>query len=284
MSNRTCLFGYRCPECREGRVRTVVASQFETCIEGDPFTVKNAVVGICDSCNTTHFAPDEVERWEGLYLQANRESFLSAGQIRELRRSLDLTMEDFAALIGSTRQSIYNWEMKDRASDQSRMADLLLKLVQRSAKEQSLDVIEFLLEQAEQLGHKVELAERKPRASYSLSVRKVKKSATRGVQLAASSAADGEDAYMLYRDDTGEPFGELEYDTRSGSVIMQVFEEPDRCLDVDISLEDSPHYRRLSKVSLETGEARILNGETIDIMDRIDKIRLHRRTTDGEES
>lgn len=66
-------------------------------------------------------------------------------------------MEDFARLIGCTRQSIYNWEKVDRASPPSRMADLLMKLVRQSLHSEMVDVLTFLLEEAKKWGVVIEV-------------------------------------------------------------------------------------------------------------------------------
>jgi hypothetical protein len=64
-------------------------------------------------------------------------------------------MEDFARLTGTTRQSIHNWE-KARLQP-SRMADLMMRLVKESYVSGKVDVISFLLDEAEKMGVTIEL-------------------------------------------------------------------------------------------------------------------------------
>ena len=71
--------------------------------------------------------------------------------------SLGLSVTDFAQLIGCTRQSIYNWERQDRVNQQTRTADLMMKLVAKSLVSEPIDIISFLLKEAEKMGVKIEL-------------------------------------------------------------------------------------------------------------------------------
>lgn len=155
-------FGYRCQECGKGVVREHVVATYNTKIRGLPFTVSDARVGKCDVCGAAHFAATETERWTEQFDAAHEKQYLPASAIGELRKKLGLTTEQFALLIGCTRQSLYNWERPDREHPQARMADLLMKLVSRSLVEEKVDVIRFLVDDARQFG--IELAPRKKTA------------------------------------------------------------------------------------------------------------------------
>ncbi|HEX3036359.1 MAG TPA: helix-turn-helix domain-containing protein, partial [Thermodesulfobacteriota bacterium] len=72
--------------------------------------------------------------------------------IEGLRKNLGLSIEDFAYLIGATRQSIYNWERRDREKPQSRTVDLLMKLVRYSMEKEKVDVLAFLIHESQKLG------------------------------------------------------------------------------------------------------------------------------------
>ena len=148
------LFEYTCPECGLGTVHTTQILNYKTKIKGYPFVIDKALVGICDQCQAEFFAPEETKQWEDLFYRSleARRVFLLPGEITELRKTLGLSMEDFARLIGCTRQSIYNWERTDRTSPPSRMADLLMKLVQQSLDDGPVDVLAFLLEEAKKWG------------------------------------------------------------------------------------------------------------------------------------
>jgi len=158
------MFNFNCDECGRGNVRAQVLQKFETKVRGNPFTVPEAVVGICDNCRACYFDPNEVKRWRELY-DAHLErsgTLLSATEISAARVELRLSIGDFAALIGSTRQSVYNWERRDRNVPQNRTVDLLIRLVRDSAESGRVDVIALLLEQARILGRDIRMSEAPP--------------------------------------------------------------------------------------------------------------------------
>lgn len=152
------LFEYTCPECGRGAVQATQILNYKTKIKGYPFVVGEVLVGVCDRCRAEFFAPEETKRWEELFYRSleTQQAFLSSEEITGLRKTLGLSMEDFARLIGCTRQSIYNWERSDRTSPPSRMADLLLKLVRQSREDGPVDVLAFLLEEAKKWGVVIE--------------------------------------------------------------------------------------------------------------------------------
>lgn len=155
------MFNYLCEECGKGTVRATVFHDYKTRIRGYPFIVSEAVIGVCDNdnCRAKHFNSKETKRWEELYNKdlESKHVFLSAAEIFELRKSLVLSMEDFAYLIGSTRQSIYNLEKMERQRTQSRIADLLIKLVRYSSESGKIDVINFLVEETRKLGIAIDI-------------------------------------------------------------------------------------------------------------------------------
>jgi DNA-binding transcriptional regulator YiaG len=147
-------FGYICPECGKGTIKETTVINCQTKINNYPFIVPKAIVGVCDSCGAKNFDPQERERWVNLYnsgLEAKR-VFLKAEQILHIRKKLGLNMEDFASLIGCTRQSIYNWEKKNRRIAQSRMADVIIKLLDECLNKGKVDVLSFLAQELKHLG------------------------------------------------------------------------------------------------------------------------------------
>ncbi len=150
-------FGYKCQECGRGTVEERVVPAYHTKIKGYPFIVRGARLGVCDSCGAEHFAALETERWERLFEEEHGRHFLSPEEIQELRRSLGITMEQLAFLIGCTRQSLYNWERPDRARPQSRMADLLMKLARECHQKGEVDVLRFLIQDVERFGIRLQL-------------------------------------------------------------------------------------------------------------------------------
>jgi putative zinc finger/helix-turn-helix YgiT family protein len=153
------LFEYPCPECGRGTVKTMRVHNYKTRIKGYPLVIDEAVIGVCDHCQAESFAPEEKKRWEGLSSRSleARQAFLSPREIAELRKALGLSMEDFARLIGSTRQSISMWEKANRTYPPLRTAELLMKLVRQSLQSGPVDVLTFLLEEARKWGVIIEV-------------------------------------------------------------------------------------------------------------------------------
>lgn len=156
------LFEYTCPECGIGTVHSTQVFNYKTKIKGYPFLVDKAIIGVCNHCKAEQFAPEETKRWEELFNRSLEalQAFLSPEEITELRTALGLSMEDFARLIGCTRQSISAWEKRDRTSPPSRTADLIMKLVRESLHAGPPDVLSFLLDEARKWGLAIELRQR----------------------------------------------------------------------------------------------------------------------------
>jgi len=153
------LFQYPCPECGRGTVRTTRVHNYKTKIKGFPFLVDEAVIGVCDHCHAESFAPAETTRWEAAFQQSleGQHAFLTPNEIRTLRTNMGLSLEDFARLMGCTRQSVMAWEHPERTTPPSRMADLLLRVLQRAWAEGPVDVLSLLVEQAKKWGVVIEL-------------------------------------------------------------------------------------------------------------------------------
>jgi len=144
------MFGYRCDRCGKGTVGTKTVHNYETRIDGVPFTVEAAVIGVCDRCESKYFSARETKRWRDAFYQerTGKGAILGAAEISELRKQMGLTVANLACLIGCSRQALYHWESPDRDAPQSRMADLMLRLVRESLYKGAFDVLEFLLERA----------------------------------------------------------------------------------------------------------------------------------------
>lgn len=153
------LFEFTCPECEKGIVRTTRIHTYKTKIKGYPFTVDEALIGICDQCGAQSFAPEETKRWDELFSRSleARQAFLTPEEIAQLRKDLGISMEDFARLIGSTRQSVSMWEKESRTTPPVRTAGLLMKLVRQSLSGGPVDVLPFLLGEARKWGVVIEL-------------------------------------------------------------------------------------------------------------------------------
>jgi putative zinc finger/helix-turn-helix YgiT family protein len=151
------MFNFLCEECGKGKVRKHTIQNFATRIRGYPFVVPAAVVGVCDNCGAQVFDPQEMRHWSELFTAGLVEKghLLTPQQIRSIREQLGLSIGDFARLIGSTRQSVYNWEREERKSPQTRLIDLFIKLIGESATSGEVDVIMFLQDQAAAVGTSV---------------------------------------------------------------------------------------------------------------------------------
>lgn len=146
-------FNYICEECGEGIVEAKTLKDYKTQIDGYPFVVPEAIIGICNKCGAEHFSAKEHHRWEKRYYQELEQNgkVFSAKEIVALREKLKLSQQQFASLLGCTWKSVYNWEKPDRNCPQSRMADLLLRLLENSLLFGNGDVLSFLQSEAKKM-------------------------------------------------------------------------------------------------------------------------------------
>lgn len=144
------MFDFLCEECGKGTIRRREVRHFATKVRGHQFVVPTAVVGVCDNCGAEAFDPQEVRRWNALFDKDLEQKGLLLGpqEVRTIRENLGLSIADFARLIGSTRQSLYNWEREDRKSPQNGLVDLLIRLIRESMRSGKVDVLKFLQAQA----------------------------------------------------------------------------------------------------------------------------------------
>ena len=251
----TALFEYTCPACGRGTVRTTRILNHKTKIKGYPFVVDEALIGVCDRCQAESFAPEETKRWEELFYRSleERKAFLSHQEISEIRTVLGLSMEDFARLIGCTRQSISAWEKRDRSSPPSRMADLLMKLVRQSHRAGPVDVLSFLLGEARRWGVIIEVRQppmhTEQNESVVLRTRKMPKRPisheSSSLALAAEADEGGEDLIVVETTD-GERMGVLDYDFVNGALILKDTSNfpPWKTVDVEIETQDGQHFTK----------------------------------------
>ncbi|MBI2852357.1 MAG: hypothetical protein HYX84_04565 [Chloroflexi bacterium] len=115
------MYDYICQECGQGTVREQRIKSYKVKIKRYPFVVPEATVGVCDKCKAEHFTADETKRWEDLFYESLKKSRFFLQNIERIRKDLRLTMDNFALLIGSNRQSLYDWEDHSRSRPQSRM-------------------------------------------------------------------------------------------------------------------------------------------------------------------
>jgi len=228
------MFEYTCQECGKGTVKEKMIRNYKTKIKGYPFVVPEATVGICDRCKAEHFAAEETKRWNELFSQSLEKNkfFLLPKDIARVRESLGLSMENFALLIGSTRQSLYNWENHERPHPQSRMADLLIKLVDKSRSEGEVNVIDFLVKEARKLGVFIGLPmERNVTELAESLVLKVKQVAERLLapkpvgKLGLAAKQETSRKISVVETEDGKRFGRLRYDYQSATLFLEVEQE-----------------------------------------------------------
>ncbi len=228
--NTEITFEYTCPECEHGKVRTTRVQNYKTKIKGYPFVVDEATIGVCDQCRAESFAPEETKRWENLFSRSleAQQAFLSPKEISELRKALGLSMEDFARLIGSTRQSVSMWEREDRPSPPLRIADLLMKLVRQSLRAGPVDVPTFLLDEARKWGVVIELRRPAERSDDNgkvvlLAKKKPKHSPLQASDVEALAADTAEEEEQIIAETMdGRPVGILNYDYEQAALILHV--------------------------------------------------------------
>lgn len=257
------LFEYTCPECDRGTVRTTKVHNYRTKIKGYPFIVDEAFIGICDQCHSEQFAPEETQRWEDVFRRSleARKAFLSPDEIADIRKALSLSMEDFARLVGCTRQSISAWEKQDRTSPPSRTADLLMKLVRRSLEVGPVDVVTFLLEEAKKWGIVIEVrrstvpSEGQHENLILLTRRmpkKVRPQRTGEYALAAETISPEEEEVSVETPE-GKKVGVLDYDYEHAALFID-------------TIGDFPPWRTLN-IEYESTDGRRFSGHGVSVSD-----------------
>lgn len=260
------MYEYICQECGQGTVKEEKITNYKTKIKGYPFIVPEATVGICDKCHAEHFALNETKRWEEVFCQSVEKNryYLLPQDIENIRKALGLTMENFALLIGSTRQSLYNWEDQSRVRPQSRMADLLIKLVERSRIEGKVDVVDFLIREVKNLGIILSVQQKGPEFAKTL-ILKVKQVAAEllapipSEKLELAAAPDTGKKISIVETEDGKIFGKLKYNYQSGSLILESEQK-----DFDVQqyrfelVMNGGDIRRVERAVVENGQIIIL--------------------------
>lgn len=259
------LFEYSCPECGKGTVRTTQVHNYKTKIKGYPFVVDEAFIGTCDNCRAEFFTAKETKRWEEMFLASleARKAFLSPEEIVDLRTSLGLSMEDFARLIGCTRQSISAWERQGRSTPPSRMADLFMKLVRKSLDAGPVDVLTFLLDEAKKWGVVIELrrptmrSERNGKVVAIMMKRSKKAQDQEFSPLALAADICGEEEQIVAETAEGKLLGILNYDFERAALTLKVSNDfpPWKTFDVEIETQDG---RRIPTQTLVIHEGRVM--------------------------
>ncbi len=274
------MFNYICEECGKGTVKEKVFENYRTKIKGYPFVVPEAKIGVCDNCGAKHFDSNETKRWEDIYNRdlKSKHLSLSPDEIEAARKSLGLSMEDFAYLIGCTRQSIYNWEKKDREKSQSRMADLVIKLVRHSFGIGKIDVINFLVEEAKRLGITIVIRKTPNLVGniIPLDIKRVPKNYFQkpqdSLQLAAIAVEEKE--LTIAESSKQELAGILHYDYGVAALSLEIKKDIVglKIIDVELITDDDKHHI-VHNVSVKDGRILLLS-DTEYTENRVRKIIL----------
>ena len=256
-------FGYKCQECGQGTVLEKIFPEYKTKVKGYPLIVENARIGVCDHCDAEHFDPNETLRWRALLQEKQLEAYLSPDDIKGLRKELGLPMEQFAALLGCTRQSLHNWERSDRSVPQSRMADLFMRLIRESRSLGQLDVLGYLTAEAEKLGFHLAVSPKaKPIAPIVAFAQKTSaKSFVSRTYAPPALAADteaGPEAIVLVTEHN-QPIARLFYDYTGATLnLLFLHDVPFAEFDADIEFRDGSHTKS-ENTSIKDQEAILIS-------------------------
>lgn len=91
------MFNYKCQECGRGTVRPTRITNYQTKFDEEPFTVPEAVIGVCDICGARHFNAQEWKRWRRLF-EEQREARVTT------RITLPVTLHRKLQALKQTRQ------------------------------------------------------------------------------------------------------------------------------------------------------------------------------------
>jgi putative zinc finger/helix-turn-helix YgiT family protein len=269
-------FGYKCQECGQGQVLERVFRDYKTKLKGYPLTVDTARIGVCDHCAAQHFDPNETARWRTLLDQQQSATYLRPTEIRELRKEMGLSMEQFSALLGCTRQSLYNWERGNRPSPQSRMADLFIRLVRKAHLVGQVDVLSFLTSEAARIGVNLGIQPRSESITPIVAItqkRRLKSDAGNGAEarkLAADTEAVPETVFLV----TGEgQIAQLSYDYQFATLNLRFLRDfPFVKFNAEIELNDGTRIN-CPDISIKNHEA-VLLAKTPHTEDEVAQVRL----------
>lgn len=263
---KTAAFGYKCQECGQGTVLEKIFPEYQTKLKGSPLTVENARIGVCDHCGAEHFDANETARWRAVLGEKQAESYLQPSDIRNLHKQLGLSMEQFAILLGGTRQSLYNWERADRTVPQSRMADLFMRLIRESHLVGPVNVLSFLTSEAAKLGFQLTILPRtKLIVPFVAIARKgplklVAPEAPEHLALAADSEAPPDTVFLVTEHD--QPIARLFHDYPAATLNLAfVGTVPFIEFDAQIQFKDGTHTTG-KNVKIKNQEAILLEKTT----------------------
>jgi DNA-binding transcriptional regulator YiaG len=137
-----------------------VIPDYETEFEGVHIKVKDARVSKCTHCGETSYGARELSRWKQLKVAklAELNQIPSADDVKRVRKSLELSVSDFAALVGVTRQTVHSWERAESGGMPFGPAAILVCLLDAKACQEADQVYSRLLSLAKRRGQLAKVA------------------------------------------------------------------------------------------------------------------------------
>jgi len=141
-------------------MRLEIVPKHSARLGGVPVEVDNAQIFRCSECGEISVQAEEMRRWEDLQQSALREASLlpSPAEVKAIRESLSLSVSDFAAMLGVTRQTLHAWERPEGKGLPLGPAALLLKLLQKELDGHGGKVLDGLVRLAEKRGQRLPIA------------------------------------------------------------------------------------------------------------------------------
>lgn len=163
--------GIRCPMCRQAELLEEVSETRDVEFEGVSLVVQDLHTLRCPDCGETSFAAGELRRLKRLkneYLERQNQ-VPKPSEVRAVRTALDLSVSQFAALLGVTRQAVYSWEDDRGIGIKFGPSAILISLL---CSEASASVFSTLLAMAHSRGQLNEIAKPSPQNANPQEVRK----------------------------------------------------------------------------------------------------------------
>lgn len=100
----------RCMECGGVLIETV--ENVTTTFKGESFRVEGVPHYKCESCGSVEYDADAMEKMtaEVNELYRKRKGLLSPSEVKQVRKMLGLTQEEFQALLGVGKTTVSRWE------------------------------------------------------------------------------------------------------------------------------------------------------------------------------
>lgn len=138
---------FNCPYCGCGTMVLQTIARHETRVAGIPTVVPDAELFRCSSCQRTTVSSKELRRWRAIQRAELRgtQSVPTPAQVRALREDLCLSVADFAALLGVTRQAAHAWERDDSSGMSLGPTALLIQCLREERGGGLRSILEFLL-------------------------------------------------------------------------------------------------------------------------------------------